>query len=356
MNGQLLEKSTAQNAHTPIIVEPIYDVGDERLRNHLREQGFGAGKTDLIVTALGQGQGQLREMFIADDMRNPSVKRLITPNDVAFELAYTAIPSSLNVVVDEDTNAAHELTESTAWRKLINVKHDFEERSESLAFLIHSNRLASDQLAQWLIDELNQSEDSRDWQAELISAIEAVHLPVKYRSIACEILLTTVRKLRSNPSVTKPIVYSALRRGVSLLEPSQVGQLLDFLDNSYAIDTRAVSLQSISRLYHRQPPEKLPEQIADRVVTLGTKYLDPDVFQSGEMSFLARYAVAATAVLGDHRLSDLIQQVQSLRKTWLNRRLVEELKTIRKGWDHAKISTDNPSYRNLIEGIEHLSD
>ena len=101
------------------------------------------------------------------------------------------------------------------------------------------------------------------------------------------------------------------RRGASLIDSTKVDQLLAFLIPG-TVDTRAVALQSIAKMYEAKPPDRVPVPVADRVYRFAERFLDPDVFMPGEPSLIARNAIYALAAMGDQRLESVLAAVHSL--------------------------------------------
>ena len=202
----------------------------------------------------------------------------------------------------------------------------------------------------YLVDELGRTDIPPEWRDATVFAAEDLHFPPELRAAAADRLLAIASALRSESEVQDKVVWSALRRGASLLTQVQVERLLPFMQGG-RVDTRAVALQAVTRLFESQPPESPIPSVADRTYEFTTKLLDPDVFAAGEPSLIARFAVSALAVLGDPRLQQALDQVKALNRGFLIRRLHQELLRIRNGWLDRGVPCDHPAVKNIDDGL-----
>ena len=145
-----------------------------------------------------------------------------------------------------------------------------------------------------------------EWRDAAVFAVEATHFPPDLREGVGEALLNIAYALRAQPDGPERVVWSALRRGASLLPTTKVDRLLGFLATDGTVDTRSVALQCVSRMYEAEPPSAVPLAVADRVHLFAERFLDPVVFTPGEPSVIARSAVSALAAVGDRRLGDAL--------------------------------------------------
>ena len=163
------------------------------------------------------------------------------------------------------------------------------------------------------------------WRDAAVFAAEDTHFPPALREGVGEALLNIASALRNQPDAPEKVVWSALRRGASLLPTATVDRLLAFLAPGGTVDTRSVALQCLTRMYEAEPPTAVPVAVADRAHRFAERFLDPDVFTPGEPSLIARNAVSALAALGDPRLGGALAAVRSLGGPWLVRRVRDEL-------------------------------
>ncbi len=202
----------------------------------------------------------------------------------------------------------------------------------------------------YLVNELGRTDAPPEWRDAMVFAAEDLHFPPELRSVAGERLLAIASTVRSEPEGLDNVVWSALRRGASFLTPEQVERLLPFLQGG-PVNTRAVALQALTRLFESQPPESPILSVADRAYQFTTKFLDPDVFAAGEPSLIARFAVSTLAVLGDPRLHQALEQVKALNRGFLTRRLQQELLRIRNSWLDRGVPCDHPAVKNIDDGL-----
>jgi hypothetical protein len=247
---------------------------------------------------------------------------------------------------------ASETTRSNDWSVLGNLEADPATRLAALGRLLDSPHREG--IAVFLVDELLCPDRPEEWRDALVFAAEGIHFPPELRSTAADRLLAIAWALRAEPEGREKVVWSALRRGASLLEPDQMERILPFLESGL-VDTRAVALQAISRTFEPHPPEAVSIKVANRVFEFASKFLDPDVFTPGEPSLIARNAVAALTAVGDPRLQAAIESVGPLNRGFLTRRIRQELERIRSGWLDRGVPPDRPAVKNVEEGLALLA-
>jgi hypothetical protein len=291
------------------------------------------GKYKIVFRSRDGGErtyrGLPREVCIAASSRG----LLTLPNDLssASDLTEDAPPADWMVLRDETASPAVRVT---ALGRLLNTPH-------------HEDALT------YLVSELGRSDVQPDWRDATVFAAEDIHFPPELRAMVGDRLLAIASALRFEAEARDKVVWSALRRGASLLAPQQVQRLLPFLQGG-PVDTRAVALQAVCRIFESQPADSPNSSVADRAYQFTTKFLDPDVFTPGEPSLVARYAVSALAVLVDPRLQQALENVTLLNRGFLTRRLRQELQRIRSGWLDRGVPYDHPAFKNIDEGLARL--
>lgn len=226
------------------------------------------------------------------------------------------------------------------------------ERLAALGRLLDSPR--QEEAIADLLSELARPDARPERRDALVFAAENVHFPPHLRGIASDHLLAIASTQRSGFEDREKVVWSALRRGASLLTPNQVERILPFLENG-SVDTRAVALQSIARMFEPRPPDTIPLKVADRVLQFARKFLDPDVFTAGDPSLIARNAVSALATMADPRLNSVTESVRALSRGFLTRRIYQELNRIRSGWLARGVARDHPAVTNIDGGLALLN-
>ncbi len=242
--------------------------------------------------------------------------------------------------------ALEPLSPSDNWVVFTNTEAQPASRVRALARLLYSP-LRSDALA-YLACELSRA-DIRppEWRDAAVFAAEDTHFPPELREGAGEALLNIALTLRNQPSGPEKVVWSALRRAASLLPTRKADRLLAFLAPNGTVDTRSVALQCVSRMYEAEPPSSVPLAVADRAYRFAERFLDPDVFTPGEPSVIARNALSALAAVGDQRLGDALAAVRALGRSWLIRRVRDELSRIYRGWIDRGFSPKQSAVANL---------
>lgn len=231
-------------------------------------------------------------------------------------------------------------------------RDDPADRIAALSRLIESPR--QDEAISDVLDQFGRADAQPEWRDALVLAAEDIHFPPHLRVTAASRLLSIASTLRSEPEGREKVVWSALRRGASLLAPQSAGRIIPFLENG-PVDTRALALQSIARMFEPRPPEEIPAKLADRVFSFASKFLDPDVFTPGEPSLIARSAVTALAAIADHRLHSTLESVRALNRAFLTRRIRQELERLRSGWLARGVLLDHAALKNIDDGLALLN-
>ena len=130
------------------------------------------------------------------------------------------------------------------------------------------------QASDFLVDELVRTDLPDEWRDALVFAAEDRHFPVELRERLCGVLLRLATSLRDQPNASEQVIWSALRRGLSLLPAENVDRVLPFLAPGGSVDLRAVALQGIARIFEPHPPTDVPTAVADRVYRFAERFGD----------------------------------------------------------------------------------
>ena len=210
-------------------------------------------------------------------------------------------------------------------------------------------------VVEYLLEELGRADRLEPaWRDAIIYAAEDYHFPAGSREALGGILWGIASSLRMRTGVHEKVVWSALRRGSSLLPASKVEGLVSFLEPS-VVDTRSVALQCVVRMLEPAPPASPPLTLGERANRFAELFLNRDVFISGEPSVIARNAVAALAAMGDERLAEVLAKVRVLERSWLTRRVGAELERILRGWVGRGAPSDHPAVSNLKGALKSLA-
>lgn len=227
-----------------------------------------------------------------------------------------------------------------------------EDRTQALGELFGTD--AEVEAVLFIADELGRRDLPPGWRDAVVFAAEDVHFPADLREQVADRLLVLAADLRDRADAPAKVVWSALRRGASLLPAGTAGRLLCFLAPGGAVDTRAVALRAVTRAYEGGPAFDVPAEVVDRSARLAERFLDPDVFAAGEPSLIARNAVTAVAALGDSRLAGLLDAVRRLDRAWLTRRVRVDLTQLARDWQTQAVPPNHPAVQNLNQALPIL--
>lgn len=212
----------------------------------------------------------------------------------------------------------------------------------------------NDGAAEFVLRELQQAEDGQEWQFALVFATERIEFLGldRQRQLANELRRIALALRGDGRSGVEPVVYCALARYGSLVEPANADGFIEFLTPVGYVDTRLAALKSIVHLFEVSPPAELVEitQLSDRIAELAFKFLDRDVFIAGQNSAIAKEAIVALAALGDARLLELVRLALQVERNWFRRELNERLEEVR--WAQHSVAADDTALRRLESAIE----
>ncbi len=210
-----------------------------------------------------------------------------------------------------------------------------------------------DDVSAFIIAELCRMDLAEDWRNALVYAAEnATFKKPEDQARVCSRLRELALELRETTKTgTEHVVWSAIRRLSSLIPSEDANGLLAFLDRKGRVDTRMVALQCVARVFQNGPPSgrNAVEPLERRVAEYAEKFLDPDVFESGENSSIARNAVLALAALGSPRLEGCMSRVDALGKRWLSRRIRHQLQELLDSWKAHGVESEKTPAMQVVE-------
>jgi hypothetical protein len=218
------------------------------------------------------------------------------------------------------------------WMQARDESASIQHRLEAIHKLLGSDR---NNAIVYLATELARQGAQEDWVLALVFLVEDVHFPADRQQSIKDALLRIAGSFRkSTKAGADRVVWSAIRRAASLLEPTQVNLLVPFLEREGVVDARAVTLKCVEKLFLPAPPAnpELVRPVGDRAYTLAQKFLDPDIFGGGEHALLAQSAVCTLAAIGDARVSDATTLAARLNRRWLKHQLRTRLDILRTSW------------------------
>ena len=219
---------------------------------------------------------------------------------------------------------------SAHWDIARDEKASPESRFEAVQELIQ----ADNDVSAFIASELERDDLIERWRDLVVFLAEDLQFPAAIRRNIGERLLVVASAIRKSPKVgANKVAWAALRRAATLL-PGEPSRFLCFLDRHGVVDTRSVALRCIQRVFETSPPADIPAEkdVADRVADFADKFLDPDVFASGENALIAQNAIFALATLGDDRLDRSVDAAARLNRRWMNRQLATGLADIVGAW------------------------
>jgi hypothetical protein len=195
-----------------------------------------------------------------------------------------------------------------------------------------------DQAPAYIARELMRDTLEGDWRNALVVTAEDCPFsePEQQRKVG-ERLLRIAAELRETAGEgEEKVVWSALRRGTSLLPLQDAGRLLPFLKSGEKPSTRMVALQSLARRFEADLPVEGgvvgAELLRSGVADCAAEFLAPQKFRSGTEAAIALNAVHALAALGDARLERCISSVQALERSWLTGEVRQRLEGLLGAW------------------------
>ena len=215
------------------------------------------------------------------------------------------------------------------WDVLGNPQSDFDAKKRALDQWCDQS---SEDVGRFAADELGRNDLSEAWRDHLVFVVEDIAITdAGVRQRLRERLIEIARSLRKSPKAgVERIVWSAIRRAVSLSAPNEIEWLLDFMTLQGPVDTRLAAIQCVSRKFEAAQPQKSHELelLESRVAEFAHKYLDPDVFAGGGNAAIAQNAIVALVVLGSDKWDDVSDSVRQLQKRWFVRQLSQKLERL----------------------------
>jgi hypothetical protein len=217
----------------------------------------------------------------------------------------------------------------------------------------------NDSAARYILKELQSNLPERLWRNGIILASEWTTFNTREaQQGASEALLDWAQRLRSdNDRNSFNVISCAIHRAASLILPEHIHRFEQFLLPGGMHDTRLAATQSINRILEEYTPATYStlNGLAERIVSLGKKLLDPDVFLAGPTSAIAIEAIVATAALGAAQLSELISVAKSLHRPWLCRAIRLRLSELYASRTKRGLSTADAGVANLQAAIADLT-
>ncbi len=228
------------------------------------------------------------------------------------------IPDNVQATVP-DLSSNHDSQDVSSLRQsVLDATTSFDDRVSAL----HSWLSRSpDDVATFVKDQLqDQQRLEPRWHAELVRVSEATVFQDSDLELVAGLLFQSANFFRHRDELSSAeSCWSALQRAASLVPIERVGILAEFLTNDAVVDTRLAGLQAIYSVLELSPdiPADSRENLMNRVLELGVKTLDPDVFVAGELSAIGIEATVVLSILSQDFPNRLIDAVIALNRDWV---------------------------------------
>jgi hypothetical protein len=208
---------------------------------------------------------------------------------------------------------------------------------------------AADQLVRQIL-ELDPDHDRHQLREAIVRAEKVGFAPEDSARVAPRLLELAVYYRDSSDPEDRPVVWSAIRTGASMLRPEDAVRLLPLLEPGHPIETSTVTVKMIGRLFEAHPPadsnrfgdvEHELERITDSLLN---RYAIA-IPQSAAMAQLAVYALAA---VGSSSTDALALRIRELAAGWFTHRTIYKLHELQEHW-HRRAVEVPPAHRRLVE-------
>jgi hypothetical protein len=263
-------------------------------------------------------------------VRVPRLVASLLPN-----ASVTRPAEPLSTVQAKSGSQQSEISNGSLWATVRGSTASDADRAEALANLA---AMGENGVADFIADQLTRADRSDTWRDALVFASEDVRFEGdSQQQRVADALLEIAESIRENDQArTEPVLWACLRRFSSLGSPAQACRLAPFLDHP-SVHSKIAVLAAIQNLFANGPAADLntTQTLADRVVSLAQKFLDPDLLTPGDNAAVATSAVSAAACLGDPRFEDLMTQFPRTGREWAKDVLADLLGSLVTKWKKA---------------------
>jgi len=177
------------------------------------------------------------------------------------------------------------------------------------------------------------------------------------RKLAPRLLEHAMRYRDSTDPQDKPVVWSAIRTGASMLRPNEAGRLRALLEPGHPVETSLVTVKMLGRIFEAQPPSDLNQypELAHEVRQIADSLLNRYAIAVSQGAAMAQLAVYALAAMGSDDAVELSKAVRGLGQSWFTAQLRHELRALWEYWT-SQPAKGAPKPRELLErAIQELS-
>ncbi len=189
-----------------------------------------------------------------------------------------------------------------------------------------------------LADKILHSNEENDWpylRDLIILAEDTGFTPQQSARLAPRLLELAMRHRDSNDPQDKPVVWSAIRTGASMLRLNEAGCLRPLLDPGHSIETSLVTVKMLGRIFEAQPPGNVDQypELAAEVCQIAKSLLNRYAIASSQSAAMAQLAIYALAAMASSSILRITQFVRDLQQSWFTDQVGHELRELRKYWD-----------------------
>jgi len=188
-----------------------------------------------------------------------------------------------------------------------------------------------------LASALLETDDSTGWDTlrECTLAAELCDFaPNVAERLAPRLIEIALRFRDSNDARDRPVVFSAIRTGGSMLRPNEAHRLRPLLDHGHRIETCLVAVKMIGRIFEAQPPGGVDQHpdLADALGWIARSLLNPYVIAGSQSAALAQLTVHALAAMASRDVLHVVELVRGAAPDWFRRQTGRELERLHESW------------------------
>ena len=154
----------------------------------------------------------------------------------------------------------------------------------------------------------------------------------------------------------RPVVWSAIRTGSSMLLPEDTCRLIPLLDPNHKIETSKITMKMIGNIFEAHPPTKLGQhvELSNIAYHISDELLKPYVIVEVSSASMVHLAVYALAAMATSKILPIINLIKELDVAWFTRRMIRKLCYLRDKWVRAGAPPEICHFLNIW--IEKLKD
>jgi hypothetical protein len=190
-----------------------------------------------------------------------------------------------------------------------------------------------------LVDAILGHKETSDWSGlreQILAAEDTAFTVEQSNSLAPRLLELAACHRDSNDPQDKPVVWSAIRTGASMLRPDQAHRLRPLLEPGHSIETSVVAVKMLGRIFEAQPPadvDRYPE-LAAEVYQIAELLLNPYALASSQSAATAQLAIYALAAMASTHTTAIAKAVRELNLAWFARQVARDSRELLGRWSN----------------------